>query len=140
MIARFPRSKDKSVPVLNDPAIVSEITAMSDLYETALGENRLETLDRLFYDGPETVRYGVGENLYGADEIAAFRRARTGGSPPRTVLRRVITAIGPDVGTVDLEFQRAGSARTGRQSQTWIRTADGWKVIAAHVSLMADIS
>ncbi|MCW4591220.1 oxalurate catabolism protein HpxZ [Gluconacetobacter entanii] len=128
------------MPELNNPAIVAEVTAMSDLYEQALAENRIATLDGLFYDGPETVRYGVGENLYGAAEIAAFRRTRTGGSPPRRVLRRVITALGPDVATVDLEFQRTGSTRIGRQSQTWIRTDDGWKVIAAHVSLMADIS
>ncbi|KPH86453.1 hypothetical protein GLUCOINTEAF2_0202761 [Komagataeibacter intermedius AF2] len=127
-------------PVLNRPEIVAELTAMSDRYEKALGENNLQELDALFYHGPETVRYGVGETLYGFDEIAAFRRNRTGGSPPRDVLRRHITAIGTDAGTVDLEFRRHGGERIGRQSQTWIRTPDGWKVIAAHVSLMADIS
>lgn len=123
-------------PLLNDPEILREITAMSDRYEQALGENELQELDRLFHDGPETVRYGVGENLYGFDEIQAFRRNRTGGSPPREVLRRVITAIGRDVATVDLEFRRIGSERIGRQSQTWFRTPEGWKIIAAHVSLM----
>ena len=127
-------------PVLNRPEIVAELTAMSDRYEKALGDNNLPELDALFYHGPETVRYGVGETLYGFDEIAAFRRNRTGGSPPRDVLRQHITAIGTDVGTVDLEFRRHGGTRIGRQSQTWIRTPDGWKIIAAHVSLMADIS
>lgn len=110
---------------------------MSDRYERALGDNALHELDRLFYDGPETVRYGVGENLYGFDEIQAFRRNRTGGSPPREVLRRVITVIGRDVATVDLEFRRIGAERIGRQSQTWFRTPKGWKIIDAHVSLMS---
>jgi hypothetical protein len=127
-------------PVLNDPTVLAEITAISDLYEKALGENDIATLDALFHDGPETVRYGVGENLYGAEEIAAFRRARPGGSPPRDVLRRVITAIGSDIATVDLEFLRKGGTKIGRQSQTWIKTPAGWRVIAAHVSLMADQS
>lgn len=126
------------VLVLNDPLVLAEISAMSDQYEKALADNALEELDALFYDGPETVRYGVGENLYGFGEIQAFRRARTGGSPPRDVLRRVITAIGPDVATVDLEFSRHGGQNIGRQSQTWIRTLRGWKVLAAHVSLMAE--
>ncbi|GEM17775.1 oxalurate catabolism protein HpxZ [Gluconobacter oxydans] len=123
-------------PLLNDPDILRDITALSDRYERALGENELQELDSLFYDGPETVRYGVGENLYGFDEIQAFRRNRTGGSPPREVLRRVITVIGRDVATVDLEFRRIGAERIGRQSQTWFRTPEGWKIIAAHVSLM----
>lgn len=123
-------------PALNDPQVLTDVTVMSDRYEKALGENILHELDALFYDGAETVRYGVGENLYGFEEIQAFRRARTGGSPPREVLRRVITAVGQDVATVDLEFRRIGTEKIGRQSQTWFRTPDGWKIIAAHVSLM----
>nr|WP_283091789.1 oxalurate catabolism protein HpxZ [Gluconobacter sp. Dm-62] len=121
---------------MNDPQVLAEVTEMSDRYEKALGDNILHELDALFYDGAETVRYGVGENLYGFQEIQAFRRGRTGGSPPREVLRRVITAVGQDVATVDLEFRRIGAERIGRQSQTWFRTTDGWKIIAAHVSLM----
>ncbi|EHH67103.1 hypothetical protein GMO_27230 [Gluconobacter morbifer G707] len=126
--------------MLNDPQTVAEVTALSDRYEKALGENDLPILDALFYDGPETVRYGVGENLYGFDEIQAFRKRRPGGSPPRDVLRRVVTAIGTDVAVVDLEFRRKGGTKTGRQSQTWFRTPQGWKILAAHVSLMADMS
>ncbi|MFT8807290.1 oxalurate catabolism protein HpxZ [Gluconobacter sp.] len=133
-------STPSPLPSLNDPHVLAEITAMSDRYEKALGDNALEELDALFYDGPETIRYGVGENLYGFSEIQAFRRARTGGSPPRDVLRRVITTIGQNVATVDLEFRRRGGQKTGRQSQTWIRTPEGWKILAAHVSLMADVS
>lgn len=127
-------------PVLNDPDVLREITQMSDRYEHALGQNRLSELDALFHDGPETVRYGVGENLYGLEEIREFRRNRTGGSPERQVLRRVINAIGKDTATVDLEFRRTGSDRIGRQSQTWFRTPEGWKIIAAHVSLMGTTS
>ncbi|GBQ31159.1 oxalurate catabolism protein HpxZ [Gluconacetobacter azotocaptans] len=125
---------------IDDPAIVAEVTAMSDRYEAALMANDLDELDALFRDAPETIRYGVGEVLYGFAEIAAFRKGRTGGSPQRRVLRRVVTALGHDVATVNLEFQREGGTRIGRQSQTWIRTDAGWKISCAHVSLMADIS
>ncbi|WP_408743989.1 oxalurate catabolism protein HpxZ [Acetobacter persici] len=125
--------------MFNAPALVAEITALSDAYEKALGENDLSALDAFFYDGAETVRYGVGENLYGAEEIAAFRRARSGGSPPRKVLRRTITTWGETSAVVSLEFQREGSSRIGRQMQTWVLTEQGWKIIAAHVSLMAEL-
>ncbi|GAN54320.1 oxalurate catabolism protein HpxZ [Tanticharoenia sakaeratensis] len=121
---------------LNEPAILQELEIASDAYERALADNDIETLDRLFHDGPEVVRYGVTECLYGAEEIAAFRRARTGGSPPRENLKRVITTIGSDVGCVNIEFQRLGGSKRGRQSQTWWRGPDGWRVISAHVSLM----
>lgn len=126
--------------LIDDPAIVVEMTEMSDRYEAALMANDLDVLDALFRDAPETIRYGVGEVLYGFAEIAAFRKGRTGGSPQRRVLRRVITTFGTDLATVNLEFQREGATRIGRQSQTWIRTDEGWKITCAHVSLMADIS
>lgn len=109
-----------------------------DRYEAALMENDLDAMDALFWDDPLTLRYGVGENLHGIGEIRAFRKARTGGSPPRTVLRREIVTFGTDLGTCNLEFQRQGGTKIGRQSQTWLRTETGWKVASAHVSLMAD--
>ncbi|OUI86389.1 oxalurate catabolism protein HpxZ [Acetobacter tropicalis] len=121
-------------------ALEAEITALSDAYERALAENDVVALDQFFFDGPETVRYGVGENLYGTEEIAAFRRARKGGSPPRTMLRRVVTVLGEDAAVVSLEFQRTGSSKIGRQMQTWFRSPQGWKIIAAHVSLMVEHS
>ena len=120
------------------PHLLQEITGLSDAYEKALADNNLEKLDGFFYHAPETVRYGVGENLYGAEEIAAFRRARQGGSPPRIVLRRAITPLSETAAVVSLEFQRVGSNRIGRQMQTWCLTGQGWKIIAAHVSLMAE--
>jgi hypothetical protein len=122
--------------ILNDPAVLAEVTAAVDAYETALMDNDVEALDGAFWASPHTVRLGVTENLYGFDEIAAFRVGRAGGSPPRTRLRTEITTFGTDFAVANVEFQRDGSDKIGRQSQTWIRTADGWKVASAHVSLM----
>ncbi|MFT8852151.1 AtzH-like domain-containing protein [Acetobacter orientalis] len=120
--------------------LLQTLSALSDTYEQALGTNDLEKLDSFFYDGPEVIRYGVGENLYGAEQIAAFRRARQGGSPPRTVLRRSITPLSSHVAVISLEFQRQGSQSIGRQTQTWINTNTGWKIIIAHVSMMKEYS
>ncbi|MFT8564084.1 MAG: AtzH-like domain-containing protein [Acetobacter orientalis] len=120
--------------------LLQTLSALSDTYEQALGTNDLEKLDSFFYDGPEVVRYGVGENLYGAEQIAAFRRARQGGSPPRTVLRRSITPLSSHVAVISLEFERQGSQSIGRQTQTWINTNTGWKIIVAHVSMMKEYS
>ncbi|MFT9399473.1 AtzH-like domain-containing protein [Acetobacter sp.] len=122
------------------PELRQTLSALSDAYEQALGANDLEKLDSFFYDGPEVVRYGVGENLYGAEQIAAFRRNREGGSPPRTVLRRSITPLSLHAAVISLEFQRQGSQSIGRQTQTWINTNTGWKILAAHVSIMKDYS
>ena len=122
------------------PELAYTLTALSDAYEQALGSNNVDLLDGFFYDGSEVVRYGVGENLYGKEEIAAFRRARSGGSPPRTVLRRSITPLNNHVAVISLEFQREGSESIGRQTQTWINTEDGWKIIVAHVSIMKEFS
>jgi hypothetical protein len=126
--------------ILNDPAALASLTAACDAYETALMTNALDTLDALFWDSPITLRYGVGENLHGIDEIRAFRLSRPGGSPQRQVLRREIVTFGADMGLCNLEFQRLGGTKIGRQSQTWLRTGDGWRVVSAHVSLMQDIS
>ncbi len=126
--------------IVDDPTTLAEVIAVCDRYEAALMANDVETLDALFWHSPHALRYGVGENLYGFDEISSFRTVRAGGSPKRSVLRRVITTHGTDFATANLEFRREGATRIGRQSQTWIRTAEGWKIAAAHVSLMADMS
>ena len=125
---------------VNDPAVLAEVTAAFNAYEAALMANDVETLDALFWNAEHTIRYGVGENLYGFDEIAAFRLARPGGSPQRVLTRTVITTFGQDYGTANTEFLREGSARIGRQSHAWARTPDGWRIVAAHVSLMAGVS
>jgi len=90
----------------------------------------------LFWESPHTLRYGVGENLYGFDDIKAVRAARPALGLAREILRTVITTYGQDFATANVEFRREGSTKTGRQSQTWMRTAQGWRVVAAHVSLL----
>lgn len=121
---------------INLPDVVAEVTSVVERYEAALVSNDVEVLDTLFWNSPHTLRYGAGENLYGYDEIRAFRAQRSPQGLARQVLRTAITTYGRDFATANLEFQRDGSARTGRQSQTWMRTPEGWRVVAAHVSLM----
>ena len=121
---------------INLPDVVAEVTAVVERYEVALVSNDVEVLDALFWNSPHTLRYGAGENLYGYDQIRAFRAQRSPQGLARQVLRTAITTYGRDFATANLEFQREGSARTGRQSQTWMRTPEGWRVVAAHVSLM----
>ena len=122
---------------INLPDVHAEMTAAFARYEDALVNNRVEVLDELFWTSPHTVRYGVGENLYGIDEIRAFRLARPSVGLARTIDRTVITTYGRDFATAMTLFQREGSTKTGRQSQTWVRRPEGWRVVAAHVSLMA---
>jgi len=122
---------------INLPEVLAEVGAACDRYEDALVHNKVEVLDELFWNSPHTLRYGATENLYGYDEIRAFRAARPSQGLAREVLRTVITTYGRDFATANLEFRREGSTRTGRQSQTWMRTAQGWRVVAAHVSLLA---
>ena len=128
-----------TVPMtINDPDVLAEVTATVDAYETTLMTNDVEALDGFFRDAPETVRYGVAENLYGFEAIAAFRIGRSGGSPPRSRLRTEVTTFGRDFAVANVEFLREGAKRPGRQSQAWIRTQNGWKVVSAHVSLLQD--
>jgi hypothetical protein len=123
---------------VNEPEVLAEVTAAVDAYEIALMTNDVEALDGFFRDAPETVRYGVAENLYGFQAIAAFRIGRSGGSPQRSRLRTEITTFGRDFAIANVEFLREGAKRPGRQSQAWIRTQKGWKVVSAHVSLLQD--
>jgi hypothetical protein len=122
---------------INIPAVLNEVQAISDRYEQALVSNDVKVLDELFWDSPHTLRYGAGENLYGYAAIQAFRAARPANGLARTILRTCITTYGHDFATVNIEFQRIGSPNTARQSQTWLRTASGWKVVSAHVSVLA---
>jgi len=122
---------------INLPDVVAEVTAAFERYERALVGNDVAALDELFWDSPHTLRYGVTENLYGYDEVRAFRAARTAQGLERELLKAVITTYGRDFATANVEFQRANSARPGRQSQTWMRTPQGWRVVCAHVSLLA---
>lgn len=121
---------------INDPAVLAEVTSAFEAYEAALMANDVEALDALFWNAPQTLRYGVGENLYGFEAIAAFRKLRPGGSPQRRLTRTVITTYGADFATANTEFVREGSDKVGRQSHAWVRTAGGWRIVAAHVSMM----
>ena len=122
---------------INLPDVLAEVTAQFARYEQALTGNDVAVLDELFWHSPHTLRYGVAENLYGSAEIAAFRAARPSQGLQRRVTRTVITTFGRDFATANIEFTRAGGNRIGRQSQTWVRLPEGWRVVAAHVSLMA---
>ncbi|MGC4396317.1 oxalurate catabolism protein HpxZ [Hydrogenophaga sp. T2] len=122
---------------INDPAVLAEVTAAFERYEIALVTNDVAVLDELFWNSPHTLRYGATENLYGYAQIQAFRAARPAAGLARTLGRTVITTYGRDFATANTEFHRSGSDRVGRQSQTWLRTPEGWRVVAAHVSLLA---
>jgi hypothetical protein len=124
--------------IVNDPIIVAEVAAAFAVYERALMANDLTALDALFWESGFTIRVGPGQTLYGIEAIRAFRIGRVGGSPRRTVFNTVITTFGEHFATAHTEFQREGVAAPGRQSQTWERYAEGWRVVSAHVSLLGE--
>lgn len=120
---------------VDDPGTLAEVSAIFHAYEKALLENDSATLDAMFLHAPETVRYGVSEIQYGIDEVRAFRAVQ---QPfERTLSRTLITTYGPDTAIASTLFHRPDfPGQVGRQMQTWVRTAQGWKVAAAHVSMM----
>ena len=122
---------------INLPDVLAEMQAVFARYEDALVNNQVDVLDELFWPSALTVRYGVGENLLGIEAIRAFRVARPATGLARTLSNTVITTYGRDFATAMTEYRRDGQMRIGRQSQTWVRFADGWRVVAAHVSLSA---
>ncbi len=125
---------------INDPDVLAELQAAFVAYEAALVGNDVAALDASFWASRLTIRYGGGENLYGHDEIAAFRAARPQAGLDRTLERTVLTTYGRDFGTASTLFRRAGTPdRLGRQMQSWVRFPEGWRVVAAHVSLIDDL-
>jgi hypothetical protein len=129
----------KELPTMdiNLPDVHAEVTALFAVYEDALVHNRIDVLDSLFWQSEHTVRYGVRENLHGIEAIRAFRAARPADGLARTLHDTVITTFGRDSATAMTLFRRDGN-RLGRQSQTWQRLPQGWRIVAAHVSLMMD--
>ena len=122
---------------VDDPQALAEVTAAFARYETALIANDIAVLDELFKHAPETIRYGIAENLYGHAEILAFRKARPSVGLMRTISRTVITAYGRDTAVASTLFHRVTlPGKVGRQMQTWVRFADGWHIVAAHVSVI----
>ena len=122
---------------INLSEVHAEVCAVFARYEDALVNNRVEVLDELFWDSAFTIRYGAAENLYGIEEIRAFRQSRPATGLARTLRRTVITTYGRDSATAMTEFVREGGNKIGRQSQTWVRMPEGWRVVAAHVSLIS---
>jgi hypothetical protein len=123
------------------PEVVAEVRAAFDRYEQALVGNDVAALDAMFHDDPRTIRYGGGENLYGYQAIEAFRAARSPVGLARTLARTVITTYGRDHAVASTLFRRTSTpGKVGRQMQTWVRFPQGWRVVAAHVSLIDDRS
>jgi hypothetical protein len=132
-----PAVRTQELPMkIDDPATLAEVNAAFDRYERALVTNDVAVLDELFWKSPTTLRYGAGEQLYGYEAIAAFRAARPSAGLARVITRRVITTYGTHTATANIEFVREGNPRIGRQSQTWVKMPEGWRVVAAHVSNM----
>ena len=121
------------------PEVVAEVKAAFDTYEKALTGNDVATLDTIFRDAPQTIRYGMAENLYGYKAIAGFRAARSPVGLARSIADTVITTYGRDFAVASTLFRRVTApGKVGRQMQTWVRFPEGWRVVAAHVSLIEE--
>jgi hypothetical protein len=123
---------------INDPEVVAELEALYPLYEQALVTNDVEKLVEMFWAAPQVMRFGVTENLYGPEELGAFRKARPAADLARTVKRLDIASFGRDFASITLEFERERDSTIvrGRQSQVWVRFPQGWRIVQAHVSLL----
>lgn len=122
---------------INLPEVLAEVAAAFARYEAALVGNDVAALQAMFWADPHTIRYGIAENLYGSAEIAAFRAARSPAGLARSLSRTVITTFGRDFATASTLFHRVSApGRVGRQMQSWARLAPGWRIVAAHVSLI----
>ncbi len=123
---------------INDPATVAELYQLYPLYEAALVNNDVETLTAMFWASPHAIRLGAGENLYGVDEIEAFRKSRPAANLSRRMGRLEVVTFGKDLGSITLEFERDTPAgiTQGRQSQVWVRLPEGWRIVSAHISIL----
>lgn len=124
--------------IINDPDVLAELHELYPHYERALVSNDVEKLVTMFWHDPHVTRFGVTENLYGYKEIETFRNNRPTANLSRTITRLEIVSFGKDFGSITLEFERQfeQSVQRGRQSQTWVRFSEGWRIVSAHVSLM----
>ena len=124
--------------LINDPATVAELRELYPRYEAALVANDVPTLTARFWASPYAIRLGAGENLYGVDEIEAFRKSRPAANLARRTVRLEIVTFGKDFGSITLEFERdtTGGVVRGRQSQVWVRLPEGWRIVSAHVSIL----
>jgi hypothetical protein len=127
--------------IINDPEVIAELSALYPLYEEALVSNDVEKLVEMFWTGPQVMRFGAAENLYGPEELSAFRKARPAANLARFITRLDIVSFGSDFASITLEFERFTPTEPrqrirGRQSQVWVRLAEGWRIVQAHVSLL----
>ena len=122
---------------INDPEVIAELQELYPQYEQALVTNHVEKLAEMFWRDSRAMRFGATENLYGYKEIDAFRSARPAANLARKVTRLDIVSFGKDFGSITLEFERG--AQRGRQSQVWVRFPEGWRIVAAHVSLISSL-
>ena len=121
---------------INLPDVLAELDLAFEQYEAALVQNNVPDLDKFFWDNPKTVRYGVAENLYGGEEIRAYRLTCNPVPSERCITQKKITSFGRNYGVVCAEFVSPDSEQTGRQMQTWVRFSTGWQIVAAHVSVI----
>jgi|HubBroStandDraft_4_1064222.scaffolds.fasta_scaffold142686_2 hypothetical protein len=123
---------------INDPATVAELRELYPRYEEALVTNNVDTLMSMFWSSPYVARFGPNESLYGIDEVEAFRKGRSPANLARTITRLEIVAFGKDFASITVAFEREveGQVTRGRQSQTWARLAEGWRIVFAHVSIL----
>jgi hypothetical protein len=122
---------------IDRPEVLAEVEAVFARYEAALVSNDVALLDELFHAAPTTIRYGMAENLHGIDAIRAYRLSRPSAGLERRLASTVITTYGDDFATASTLFYRdSAPGRVGRQMQTWVRMPEGWRVVAAHVSII----
>ena len=121
---------------INLPEIVAEVSAAFQRYESALMRNDVAVLNELFWESPHTLRYGVSEELYGHAQIAGFRATRDPSDVERALVKVAITTYGRDFASANCEYRRVRSGKFGRQSQFWMRTDAGWRIVSAHVSMV----
>ena len=119
---------------INLPAVHQEVTDAFWRYVNAIVANDIDAVTNAFWPSTHTLRYGTGENLYGIDDIAAFRNSQRGNKLDLDITRLVITTFGDDFATANCEMRRSDTGGNGRMSHTWVRFADGWRIVAAHVS------
>jgi hypothetical protein len=127
--------------IVNDPETVAELRALYPLYEEALVSNDVNVLTQMFWASPLALRFGAGENLYGVDQIEAFRKSRPATNLVRRTVRLEIVTFDKDFGSVTLDFERdrpGGGVIRGRQSQVWVRLEEGWRIVSAHVSMLPE--
>jgi hypothetical protein len=124
--------------LINDPDTLAELRELYPRYEHALVTNDVDTLMNMFWASPHVARFGPSESLYGIDEIEAFRKGRSPVNLARTITRIEMVAFGKDFASITVAFERklGGQITRGRQSQTWVRLSEGWRIVFAHVSLL----